>query len=298
METSYSKNTSSYYNENREILKYYENMWGLSNLEVLDDTHSSCVLKGTSDLYGQIILKKRNDVKVIRDEYKTLVEYNGNHFCKAYEADVESGVLLEEQIMPGTVLKDINSLDKRLEIFCNLFQGLHKAYSGTYKYPTYLDWVSRISNYMSKLEGYDVLASHMKNAEILCKDLFTAYPPNMLLHGDLHHYNILLNSRGTYTIIDPKGILGHPIFDIPRFILNELEDNLTPALYDKINYCIKVINQQLRIPVEIIQKCFYIEATMAECWNVEDSGTGNLGYVLFAEKILKNEIFITENTTK
>ncbi|MDF2803238.1 MAG: aminoglycoside resistance protein [Anaerocolumna sp.] len=279
-------NPYSYYNVDKETLKVYESLWKLNNLELLDDTPYSYVLKGTSNLYGQIILKKRSEVKIVEDEYHTLLEYKGNHFCIAYDVDLETGVLLEEQIVPGTVLKDLESLDKRLEIFCDLFLGLHKPYTGNYAFSTYLDWVSRISEYMANLEEFKELASHMRKAELICKELFAQYPPNMLLHGDLHHYNILLNSTGSYTVIDPKGILGHPIFDIPRFILNELEEDITPALYDKIKYCITFICTRLNLPIEIIKKCLYIEIAMAECWNVESNQSANLGYILLAEKIL------------
>lgn len=57
----------------------------------------------------------------------------------------------------------------------------------------------------------------------------------MLLHGDFHHDNILLSNNGDYVIIDPKGVIGDPVFDIPRFILNEFGDEITTELYKKIN---------------------------------------------------------------
>lgn len=275
-----------YYNLSKNDINFCVNQWGITNIELVDETNYSCVLKGISSIYGPVILKKRSELKVIEDEYHVLTEYSGRRFCKIYEVDLNKGILLEELITPGTVLKDESSIDKRLEVFCTLFQDLHKPVSGEYKYPTYLDWVSRIASILENMTEFKVLALHMKKAENICKDLFRKYPEKMLLHGDLHHYNILLNSNAGYTIIDPKGVIGNPIFDIPRFILNELEDEITPALKDKIQYCMSVISNKLDINPDVIKQCFYIETAMAQCWNVESNEQASIESVLLAKDIL------------
>jgi streptomycin 6-kinase len=278
----------SYYESVKEGIAEYITRWKLSKMRLLDDGRESFVCSCHSEIYGDAILKNRKTAKVIEDEYNTLAEYRGRRFCKAFDADIKNGFLLEEQIQPGLELRKEKSLDKRLFVFCLLHNGLHIMPSKADKYPTYLDWVSKITGYMEKREDYKDLYLHMKRANDLCGELFAAYPSRMLLHGDLHHDNILLNERKEYTIIDPKGVLGDPIFDIPRFILNEMEENLNQQLFDKINYMIKVIGTRLNIPVPVLKQCFYIEMAMAECWNVEDQDTVCLDNVIFAEKILKS----------
>ncbi len=47
-----------------------------------------------------------------------------------------------------------------------------------------------------------------------------------LVHGDLHHHNIL--DAGTrYVAIDPKPMLGEPEFDVPPFLWNPLGSQMT-----------------------------------------------------------------------
>jgi streptomycin 6-kinase len=47
-----------------------------------------------------------------------------------------------------------------------------------------------------------------------------------LVHGDLHHHNIL--DAGTrYIAIDPKPMLGEPEFDVPPFLWNPLGSQMT-----------------------------------------------------------------------
>lgn len=228
--------------------------------------------------------------KNIKSEQREGTEYNGRHFCKVYEVDLENGILLEEEIQPGTELIKETSLDQRLAVFCSIYKDLHIEPTNQYQYSTYHDWVNKIARYMEAREDHKELCAHIKKAEEICKELMSLYPRKMLLHGDLHHYNILHNDHKGYTLIDPKGVIGDPIFDLPRFLLNEMEEEVNQELFEKINYAITVIGNKLEIPIEIIKKAFYIEMAMAECWMVEDGEKARLDRVIFAEKISNTEI--------
>jgi streptomycin 6-kinase len=47
-----------------------------------------------------------------------------------------------------------------------------------------------------------------------------------LVHGDLHHHNIL-NAGNRYVAIDPKPMVGEPEFDVPPFLWNPLGSRMT-----------------------------------------------------------------------
>jgi len=49
-----------------------------------------------------------------------------------------------------------------------------------------------------------------------------------LVHGDLHHHNIL-DAGNRYAAIDPKPMLGEPEFDVPPFLWNPLGSQMTRA---------------------------------------------------------------------
>ena len=42
----------------------------------------------------------------------------------------------------------------------------------------------------------------------------------VVLHGDLHHWNILSSEREPYLIIDPKGYFGDPGYEVGAFLAN------------------------------------------------------------------------------
>jgi streptomycin 6-kinase len=155
----------------------------------------------------------------------------------------------------------------------------------------YADWVARISAYMSKREDCAALYAYMNKANDFCRSLTSTYSRAMLLHGDFHHDNILRRDDGSYAIIDPKGVIGDPIFDVPRFILNEFEDELSEQLYRKINLVIQTFEHLLDIPHTVIRQCLFIETAMGNCWQVEDGATPEacrqlLDNVAFADSLL------------
>ncbi|MGZ9583713.1 aminoglycoside phosphotransferase family protein [Paenibacillus marinisediminis] len=141
---------------------------------------------------------------------------------------------------------------------------------------------------MSNRQDCRDLYLHMKKAEDLCLSISSIYSKNMLLHGDIHPENILLGSDGEYIIIDPKGVVGDPVFDIAHYIVNEFDEVITEELYQKINYIINDLEMRLHIPNEILRECLYIQTAMTVCWDVEDGSPPTLDRVAFAEALLRN----------
>jgi len=258
-----------FYEKALRDLDTFSDKWSLSRLRLIPSYSANLVVKCHSDLFGSAVLKIGNPAQ-IATEYGTLLEYNGGRFCTVFAADPERGVLLEEQVQPGKSLRDEESLHKRLAVFCSLYQGLHKMPSESGAFPAYTEWVSRITDYMSKQELYKELYLHMKQAKDICLSVSSAFSQTMLLHGDFHHDNIILCGHETYKIIDPKGVLGDPVFDVPRFILNEYEDEKNSELHRKIADIIAILEKTLHIPNEILKKCLYVETAMGVCWRIED----------------------------
>lgn len=281
-----------------EVLQYlgiYADKWSLTSFQFIPSYSANLVFKCESDLYGSSILKISNPCATeTLTEFSTLEEYKGRPFCKVYDIDREHGIILEERIEPGYTLRKESSLERRLAVFCSLYTDLHIEPADAEIYPTYLTWVNRITNYMSQRQDAEELYLHMKKAQEICISLSSQYSKERLLHGDFHHDNILLGGHGEYKIIDPKGVIGDPIFDTPRFILNEFEEEITPELYDKINNIILTLEKELHIPGEILRQCLYVETAMGNCWSVQDGASPEefpklLNYVAFAERILNKQ---------
>lgn len=274
-------------------IEVYADRWGLSSFQLIPSYSANLVFKCDSETYGNVVLKKGPFSEEVVTEFNTLRQYNGRRFCRVFDADLENGVILEECIRPGIPLRNESSLDRRLSVFCSFYKGLHTTPANAEIYPTYTEWVGKITEYMSKREDFYELYLHMKKAKDICLSVSTVYTQKLLLHGDLHHDNILLGHDGEYVIIDPKGVIGDPVFDVPRFILNEFGDEITPELYKKIKDIIYTFEKNLNIPSDILKKCLYFETVMGQCWCVEDgsppeSYASLLNNAAFAEAIMES----------
>ena len=281
-----------FYEKALRNIEAYADKWALTSSQFIPSYSAKLVFKCSSEKFGSVVLKIGNpSFREVFTEFNTLHEYNGRRFCRVFEADIENGVILEECVQPGNPLRDESSLDKRLAVFCSLYKGLHILPVKAEIYPTYSQWICRITEYMSKRQDCIELYLHMKKAKDICLSVSTQYSQSLLLHGDFHHDNILLGNDGKYVIIDPKGVIGDPVFDVPRFILNEFGDEITTELYEKINLIISTLEKNISIPSSILKQCLYVETVMGMCWSVEDGSTPEeyqklIQNAAFAETIL------------
>jgi streptomycin 6-kinase len=292
IENIYNRFGKDFYEKVLRDVEVYADKWALTSFELIPSYSANLVFICDLGNFGRAVLKIASSREAFT-EYNTLRQYSGRRFCRVYDAHIENGVILEECIQPGKPLRDESSLDKRLSVFCSLYKDLHIAPARTVIYPNYTDWVGRITEYMSRREDCKELYLHMKKAKEICSSISTVYSQRMLLHGDFHHDNILLGNEGEYVIIDPKGVIGDPVFDVPRFILNEFGDEITTELYKKINNIISILEKNLTIPNDILKQCLYVETAMGVCWSVESGSTPEeypnlIKNAAFAETILNS----------
>jgi len=243
-------------------------------------------------MYGDVVLKQHSTGYAAAAEAKALREYGNCHkFCKLYEYDTENHTLLLERMIPGTPLKHEAASEKRLDVFLSLYKDLHKKPENPSKFPTYVQWVQNASAYLQGKPDHKNIYEYMLKASDICSELVARYPVQFLLHGDFHFDNILLDKGGDYKIIDPKGVLGHPLFDLPRYLLNEywLMCRTTNDAAEHLKIMSHIINyfaSTLSIPQDDIRKSYYVEAAMANSWLIEDGRQPMMDDIYFALRLL------------
>lgn len=259
------------------------------------------IYTGVSNEFGPVILKYDTNIPQLKSEYHMLAKLNGHHSCKVYAFNEDKGQLLEERILPGTKLRAEKSMEKRLDAFADVFEAIHidvvedaQARTGEHKLlrrgtPSYLDWLEGACEYCEKnieeLQG--AWKDSAAQALAIGRELFEKYPDRVLLHGDLHHDNLLLREDGDYVFVDPKGVVGPKIFDLPRFILNELETEYDEDDVTHIKSVITTLCEKLDYPEEDVQKLFFMETVLANVWSMEDGEAVNEEYMQVAEEIVK-----------
>lgn len=260
-----------FYDRLGQVLDTYAKRWSLSAYELIPSYSANLVFTCRSAQYGDAILKiGGSGPRELRSEAEALQFYRGGRFCRLYEADYDGLVLLEERLVPGTPLRGEQSLARRLDVFCSLYRDLHLAAGEAGDFAAYTSWVENIAADMRERHDGSRMNAHMQRAWGIYRELAAVYSDRKLLHGDFHHDNILLGAEGSYRIIDPKGVIGDPIFDTPRFILNEFDDGTDAATRERIETSIEVLSERLGLPQDVIRQCLYVETAMGLCWQVQD----------------------------
>jgi Streptomycin 6-kinase len=255
-------------NKAMEYLNIYTDKWQLDLIELIHYFSINLLFKCHSVIYGDCVLKIGSPwcVEVI-EEINTLSDYNGKSYCELYAADRETGVFLIELITPGSTM----SIDIPTQKFADLYNELH--IDPIHEYPTYLDWIEVGIKNINTVDGYAYLRESMYKAKEVYYKIAAEYTDMKLLHGDLHHDNILLGTEG-YKIVDPKGVVGSRVFDASRFILNRFGDDLSSVPISEVCDFIEELGEAINIPSDILKKCLFIEAAIwvcrEECWDYDE----------------------------
>ena len=92
------------------------------------------------------------------------------------------------------------------------------------------------------------------------------YEP-VLLHGDLHHFNILSSVRG-WLAIDPKGMIGPAGYDVGAFLMNPGRRADTRRI---ILNRVAVLSEHLGFDSQTIRDWGVVHAVLSACWSLEEN---------------------------
>jgi streptomycin 6-kinase len=111
----------------------------------------------------------------------------------------------------------------------------------------------------------------VEEAETRFRELLSSAEASVLLHGDLHHFNILAGRRSPWLAIDPKGVSGEPAFEVGALLRNPEPRLYTDAAVQSRR--VDVLHEELGIEKDRILGWGMAQAVLAAWWDFEDSGT-------------------------
>ncbi|MGE3318042.1 MAG: aminoglycoside phosphotransferase family protein [Candidatus Berkiella sp.] len=192
--------------------------------------------------------------------------------AKVYWYDEQQHAFLMEHLVPGKALKTMVGMDdvKATRIICQVIRDLQ-------------------AEQQAVLEGaFKHLSEHIKNLDVLqgkidtkllskAQGLFVELTSDrrydVLLHGDLHHDNIL-SSGHAWKAIDPHGYVGDPVFEVGPMIYNpggnDFPKDKKPAQI--IDQRLQILAEELPFDPKRIQAWAFCMTMLSIAWTVEDHG--------------------------
>jgi streptomycin 6-kinase len=108
----------------------------------------------------------------------------------------------------------------------------------------------------------------------LLPSLFADSSPPLLIHGDLHHFNILLSQRG-WLAIDPKGVIGPPGYECGPLLINPMPQ--LPYLNDAVSLTrrrIAILSERLGFSREQVRAWGFCHAMLSAFWDITEENSG------------------------
>ncbi len=251
------------YSERIRVAEKYRKQWELSEVECKPElSFNSLIFHAVSKRYGKVIFKILINHHGVDNEIPALKSFQGEGFCKLYAYSLEDGAYIMERIEPAHTLYESAPRSERIQIASDIFKGLHKPALPDCPFPAYTEWFAEGREGTKNRADCEELRPYLDSAEQMLADICKKYSRHLLLHGDLHHENILQNENGGYTVIDPKGVTGDPVFDLSRFILDEFRDDLTSEPKDAVIDFVQKLGDGAGIPCEVLLRCLFIETVI------------------------------------
>jgi len=159
----------------------------------------------------------------LRAEMVALRHFDGRGMVRLLDADEGNCAMLLERITPGETLWCVDDEIATASLL-DVMPKLWKPYGGDFPFKRVADWGRGFARLRERHNGKTgkLDTKMVEKAERLFSELLVSSAEPVLLHGDLHHDNLLSAQRAPYLAIDPKGVLGEPCYEVGAFLRNPL----------------------------------------------------------------------------
>lgn len=225
----------------------------------------------------------------LRTEIEALRLYDGQGCARLLAAQPEEGAMLLEWLEPGATLTTVPDDDQATRIAAEVMQALWRPLPDQHSFPTTAKWAAGLARLRATFDGGTgpLPRRLVEAAERLFADLLSSSAPPVLLHGDLHHDNILSAHRQPWLAIDPKGLSGEPLYETGAYLRNPLPQLATwPDLGQVTARRVAILAEILHADRRRILGWGAAQAVLSSWWSYEDEGAHHEEVLYIAEILL------------
>lgn len=221
-----------------------------------------------------VIIKADSPSGEFATEVAALRLLDGPGLVRLLEVDEEQEVILLERLMPGTQLAELvpEQDERATSILVATMRKLWRPAPAEHNFPSVEDYGQGFARLRARYgESCGPFPQHLvAEAERLFVELSASAPQRMLLHGDLHHENIL-RTGDDWRAIDAKGVVGDPGYETGLLFYNPM-----PLIFDLphrrklLARRIDQLAEELAMERERIRGWGLAQCVLSAWWHVED----------------------------
>jgi streptomycin 6-kinase len=186
------------------------------------DTYMTLVVFGQSTALGAVVIKSSPASADLLAQVRALEIGSGANLPRIYDVDYDQSVIVMERIVPGTELRHAGMDDETsTRLAAETLIPLWRPVSGGNGLKLQRDVLQPLLDWEPRTGLID--PALVTQAQELAASLLKDSSSLRLLHGDLHHWNVLQRGSAEWVMIDPVGVVGDPALDVARWMHNPPE---------------------------------------------------------------------------
>ncbi|AVT33856.1 aminoglycoside resistance protein [Plantactinospora sp. BC1] len=214
----------------------------------------------------------------LRTEAAALTAFAGRGAVRLLRADLDRAALLLERAEPGWRLRDLvpGRDAEATTVAAELLRRLAVPAPADCPLPDLSSYIAGFDEYLAVWgEDGPLPADLVGRAGGLMRELCASAPERVVLHGDLHHDNILRAEREPWLAIDPHGLVGDPGFEVGALLYNPEPGDRDPALTALVPARVEQLADLLAMPVDRVVGWGFVMAVLSDVWTAEDWKPGD-----------------------
>jgi len=223
----------------------------------------------------EVVLKIGVPRTELSREIEALRHYDGRGSVRLVDARPDQGILLLERLKPGIMLVDLcpTKDDEATKIAASIMRKLWRPVTPDHNFKKIEAWFEGLVELRREFNGGcgPFPKNFVETAESLYAELSQSMSEPVLLHGDLHHYNILSATREPWLAIDPKGVVGEAAYEVGALLRNPLDVLSWPDFDQILGRRVAILAEILDLDQRRILGWGMAQAVLSAWWSYEDN---------------------------
>lgn len=248
--------------------------WSLELDRPFQNLSYNLVIPGRDAEGADVVLKLGVPCGELQTEAAALNLFGGAGAVRLLDQDVEHGALLLERALPGAPLHVRREDGEATRTAARLMRRLWREPPASQPFPSLAVWFRAYERLRSHFGGGSgpFAADLIGRAEKTFSELNLSSGRAVILHGDLHHENILSSQRDGWLAIDPKGVCGDPGYELGSFMLNQLPQGAAnSAIMEIFRRRLSIFSEELQIEQKRLAGWAFCHAVLSALWDFEES---------------------------
>lgn len=269
------------------LVEHCEGRWGLKVGPPFAPLSYNYAAPAEGPRGERFVLKLGVPTHGLLGEINALLGFDGCGAARLFDSDAARGALLLERLEPGTPLTALCEEDDAAatSAAASVMRKLNRAGRlQPQSRPTAADWGQGFGRCRAHFGGGTgpFPPRLFEEAESLYAELLSTSAPPSLLHGDLHHGNILAAGRAPWLAIDPQGVVAEPAYEVGALLRNPLPQLLRlPDPVRTTERRIAQLSDELGFERARVRGWALAQAMLSAWWSIEDEGRlGEHGYAV------------------